>query len=329
MKKVWTESAPANIALIKYMGKIPGQGNRPTNASLSYTLEHLRSYVQLEAIDGEVDQWQALPAIDGKHLVTLELSEKSKQRFLQHLTSVRQGMSASTQAFLVRSGNDFPSDCGLASSASSFAALTKAAVRAICELREIKLPSIHTLSELSRQGSGSSCRSFFSPWSVWRDDGAREVPELSHLTNLHHMVVVVEEEKKFVSSSEAHRRVTSSLLFNGRVDRAEFRLRELLQALQLGDWSTATEVTWAEFWDMHALFETSRPSFGYMTARSIEVLRMVRAELWRNGLGPLVTMDAGANIHLLFNDDSLGRDSFASAQRMFATNDLRVIVSTM
>ena len=54
---------------------------------------------------------------------------------------------------------------------------------------------------------------------------------------------------------------------------------------------------------MHALFETSLPSFGYMTAESVEVLHKVR-EYWRkHDSGPLVTMDAGANVHLLGFDD--------------------------
>ena len=53
-------SAPSNIALIKYMGKIAGSGNQPTNASLSYSLDHLRTIVQLEPIAGPEDRWAPL-----------------------------------------------------------------------------------------------------------------------------------------------------------------------------------------------------------------------------------------------------------------------------
>ena len=72
----------------------------------------------------------------------------------------------------------------------------------------------------------------------------------------------------------------------------------------------AFELSWAEFWDMHALFETSKPSFGYMTPGSLEVLRYVRGATWdatvgqpgeeSAGRGPLITMDAGPNVHLLY-----------------------------
>jgi diphosphomevalonate decarboxylase len=51
---------------------------------------------------------------------------------------------------------------------------------------------------------------------------------------------------------------------------------------------------------MHKLFETSTPSFGYMTVGSHEVLEDCQS-LWNKWQdGPLVTMDAGANVHLLF-----------------------------
>ena len=55
---------------------------------------------------------------------------------------------------------------------------------------------------------------------------------------------------------------------------------------------------------MHALFETSNPAFGYMRSGSLDVLNFVREQVWgKLGDGPLVTMDAGANVHLLYRED--------------------------
>ncbi len=42
------------------MEKIEGSGNRPTNASLSYTTENLRTFVRLTEIEGGTDQWKPL-----------------------------------------------------------------------------------------------------------------------------------------------------------------------------------------------------------------------------------------------------------------------------
>lgn len=121
--------------------------------------------------------------------------------------------------------------------------------------------------------------------------------------DLWHQVVVVESGKKMVSSSEAHLRVAQSSLFVNRPQRAEQRLADLMQSFRDQDWQKSYQITWEEFWDMHALFETSRPSFGYMQPLTLEVLNFLR-DLWTQEKdGPLVTMDAGANIHLLYRPE--------------------------
>lgn len=308
MSRIWRGSAPSNIALIKYMGKTDTSGNRPTNRSLSFTLNGLRTHVELETISGK-DRWEPLT---GTGFTKLELSEKGKARFLAHLARIKQKWDFEG-GFLVRSANDFPSDCGLASSASSFAALTLVASQALAEITNRALPEARELAELSQQGSGSSCRSLFSPWSVWDGDGAREI-DLPY-GDLVHQVVIVEDGRKDVSSSEAHVRVRLSPLFRGRPERAEERLEALVKALNAGDWDSAREISWAEFWDMHSLFETTRPAFGYMTPGSIEVLSFVRERLWKEaGDGPIVTMDAGANIHLLHRNERVADRALISGQ---------------
>lgn len=297
---IWQDSAASNIALIKYMGKFETQGNIPSNSSLSYTLGHLKSVVRLRLKASGPDEWQPL---QGEEFLAPSLSEAGQKRFLEHLLRIKKYFSAEEYFFGVESANNFPGDCGLASSASSFAALTRTAVRALCELKGLELPSVHEQAELSRQASGSSCRSFFDQWALWEGEKASSL-DLA-VGDLDHMAVVVESDKKLVSSSEAHRRVTSSLLFEGRPERADRRKKELVQALGQGLWRQAFEICWAEFWDMHALFETSKPPFSYMLPESLEVLRYCQ-NLWAShGDAPLVTMDAGANIHLLFRREQL------------------------
>lgn len=288
-------SAPSNIALIKYMGKIETSSNTPANPSLSYTLDALRTFVTLESGPAV---WQPLGGFP-----ELALSEKGRAKFLNHLGRLQKAWNIEG-TFTVRSANNFPADCGLASSASSFAALTEAAYL----MKREQDPQFHltreALSGYSRLGSGSSCRSFFSPWAKWASEMASPV---SLDVRLEHAVVIVEDRVKTVSSSEAHVRVTSSALYQGRVERATQRLADLTRALRANDWREACDLCWAEFWDMHALFETSRPAFGYMTEGTLRVLARMR-EIWqREETGPLVTMDAGPNVHLLLRPDQLGR----------------------
>lgn len=280
-------SMPPNIALIKYMGKKDEAKNIPSNASLSYALGNLKSTVRLTNLENEIDhdEW------DNQS----QLSEIEKTRFIHHLNFLRKYFNIQ-QYFEISSNNNFPAGCGLASSASSFAALTKCAITAF----GVKI-SISEMAALSRQGSGSSCRSFFSPWALWKNETVEAI-NLPYQNLIHH-VIVVSNSKKDISSSEAHRRVQTSLLFPGRDKRAELRLEYLLQSFEDKDWAKSYKILWQEFWDMHALFETAEESFGYLLPDTLFVLNYLRNYWISYQDGPLVTMDAGPNIHVLFRED--------------------------
>lgn len=290
-------SAPSNIALIKYMGKASEASNLPVNPSLSLTLENLRSFITLES-SSKPDAWTPLV---GYPEVTL--SERGHQKFLAHFARLKELWKIKGN-YTISSANNFPADCGIASSASSYAALTRATHDLAVESGTIQVQSAAELSRLSRLGSGSSCRSFFSPWALWKGEGAEALP-LN--VKVEHAVILVGEERKEVSSSEAHLRVNGSMLFEGRVQRATARLELLIQALQNGNWKSGFEICWAEFWDMHALFETSQPSFGYMNSDTLTVLELMRGIWRRDGDGPIVTMDAGPNVHVLLRPDQTAK----------------------
>lgn len=289
-------SAPSNIALIKYMGKADASQNKSTNRSLSLTLEHLRTYVELQKVDNvSCDSWMPL---EKKGLITIDLSEKGQARFLKHFQFLKETFGIEGN-FIVRSANNFPSDCGIASSASSFAALTLAAYDLALHQELIQEKSLEELASLSQKGSGSSCRSLFSPWGLWDENGATELQ--LETPKLYHAIVLAENSKKQVSSSEAHKRVITSDLFQGRPERAEKRLKDLIHSLNTNLWSQACEITWQEFWDMHALFETSKPPFGYMTNASLQILNELRPHMSEL----MITMDAGANVHVIYRESDL------------------------
>ncbi|MBI2786710.1 MAG: diphosphomevalonate decarboxylase [Legionella longbeachae] len=296
----WLAHAPANIALIKYMGKKDENSNSPDNSSLSYTLNDLKSTVRLEKITSKKDIWEPLQ-IPGRS-AELVLSVEGQQRFLAHLTRIKYHFGYEG-GFLVQSCNNFPHSSGMASSASSFAALTRCASTALSELMNIEIPSTDEQAQLSRLGSGSSCRSFYSPWALWKENevDALDLP----YPELIYQGVVISNKKKEVSSSEAHKRVRSSSFYLTRPQRAEENLKLLLDALMFKDWASAFQICWSEFQDMHRLFSTCEQSFSYMTENSIELLNALQ-HLWdKKGDGPIVTMDAGPNIHLLYRPDQM------------------------
>ena len=285
---IWKGSAPSNIALIKYMGKESGGGNRSVNPSLSMTLSAFRTSVELEEIEGD-DRWRPLPG-------SAPLREESTKRFVDFFKRLK-AEAGLTQGFEIRSGNNFPSDAGLASSASSFAALTRTALTAIAEKKGTKIPSPLEMARISRTGSGSSCRSFFEPWCRWEGDNVSAVP--SRLVPLIDLVAVMDSGFKKVSSSEAHKRVQSSPLFEGRVPRAQKRQLDLEEALKVGDYKKTAELSWEELWEMHSLFHTAQPPFFYMAPETLRVLRWAEDRWEKTGRGPITTIDAGPNVHCL------------------------------
>lgn len=295
----WFADAPSNIALIKYMGKKDPQHNTPINSSLSYTLSDLKSFVELELLPLKQDAWEPLD-IPGAQ--SFHLSAAGQERFLRHFAFLKKYFNY-PHHFIVRSCNNFLANGGLASSASSFAALTRCAVLALTELTGHPELSPAEMASLSQQGSGSSCRSFFQPWALWTPDSVHEI----HLpfTKLIHQVIIVEHAAKLVSSSEAHSRITTSPHFTHRPERAEQNLQALLHALHAKDWHSAYTITWQEFEDMHQLFATSTPAFSYMSEATQSLLSELQNFWETEGDGPIVTLDAGPNIHLLYRPDQI------------------------
>ena len=287
--------SPSNIALIKYMGKERGC-NAPSNPSFSYTLDHLISGVKLTPIKKE-DDWSSL---EGKEWTPLQMNDFEKNRFLVFFKKLKK-LFYLKQNYLVQSANNFPKSAGIASSASSFSALTQAVYQQSLKEKTYKQLNAEELALISRQGSGSSCRSFFKPWCLWNQDQIQSVS--LPIQKLEHDFIVLSKGTKTVSSSEAHQRVRTSPYFQGRPQRVQERLEQLLSALKNQKWKEVYQTVREEFEDMHRLFETSQPGFSYRNDRVKTALKILN-QFWKDHHdGPLVTMDAGACIHLLYRCD--------------------------
>lgn len=294
----WIAQAPSNIALIKYMGKKCEDTNIPDNASLSYTLNELRTIVRLETIDSKADFWEPLKSDETN--IKLILSAEAQKKFINHLARMKAFFGYEGN-FLIQSSNNFPMGTGMASSASSFAALTRCASIALSKLTQKPMPSVDEQIQLSRLGSGSSCRSFYSPWVLWATD--KVTPLNLPYPELIHQSIIVSDKQKEISSREAHQRVKNSPFYVTRNQSAEENLKCLIDALNVKNWEAAYRICWSEFQEMHRLFNTCEKPFSYMTKKSLELLEIL-ARYWKStGDGPIVTMDAGPNIHLLYRVD--------------------------
>ena len=118
-----------------------------------------------------------------------------------------------------------------------------------------------------------------------------------------HIVVLTSKEKKKIPSSKAHKIVLTSPLYKDRPQRAKKRLSLFLKALEYKDWKELHRIAQTEFYDMMDLFHTASPSFSYFTKDTVIVLNIID-KLWKeNNDGPLVTMDAGPHVHLIWRKD--------------------------
>ena len=324
MSKVIRARAPSNIALVKYMGKVDSQLNLPANSSLSMTLGDLSTLVEVEVLRTKTDfdlKWSgecpsrlpngpwAVPEIGAEGIRKIE---KHFQRVRSEAGEIFEALGVRVKkdpgCILLRSANNFPPASGIASSASSFAAMTLAFLAAQAEepeefiqkFAEVDFETLQKISSLSRKGSGSSCRSFGGPWVEWTQDRI-SVLDFGKLPKLAHFVLLIKSSPKKVSSSEAHRRVLSSPLWNGRIQRAEKRVLKVRESILNGDFRTLALEAWQEAWEMHSLFHTSESPFTYWEPETVSALQFFSRWIEESSaaMPPVVTLDAGPNVHLI------------------------------
>ena len=314
--------------------------NQALSPSLSITLDHLLTKVKIESLEGGArrDQWRPFEKSPFDGLPPLfRLSKKivwergfsslAQKRYLDFFKLLKR-FFALPGHYILYSENNFPSAAGMASSSSSFSALTLATWALAKKLspfkKELALLSKSELAYLSRVGSGSSGRSFFSPFCLWMDGefkGSENALLRNHLLQSSspfknpfgkwsHQAILIDLEAKQISSSEAHSLVKSSPRFKSHHQRSEKRLLSLAKAFRQKDWKALFKLCREEFLELHSLFETASPPFSYRNKHTEEALRQIESFWKKRGDGPLITMDAGANLHLFYRPDQ-GREKEA------------------
>jgi diphosphomevalonate decarboxylase len=98
----------------------------------------------------------------------------------------------------------------------------------------------------------------------------------------------------------AHKIISTSEHLNIRQKNLPQRITKIKEALQIGNWRELYLLVKEESLCMHRLFTSSSPSFSYYSVENEKIFEYV--ELIWNTMhdGPLITMDAGPNVHLLY-----------------------------
>ncbi|WP_407941864.1 diphosphomevalonate decarboxylase [Nonlabens tegetincola] len=295
-----TWQAPSNIALVKYWGKHGMQ--LPANPSISFTLNACRTITTVNAVKGEHGFKISYEGVEKP-----DFAPKIKA-FFERISSYSPWIK--NYFFNIDTRNTFPHSSGIASSASSMAALSACIIDFESQLTGLDL-DYDKMSFLSRLGSGSACRSLQGQLVVWgeHDDtvGSSNLygvdqTKLLHPTfqNYHDTILLVDKGQKTVSSTVGHGLMNDHAFAKARFEQAPQNLTLLKKALQEGDIETFIKITESEALTLHAMMMTSHPYFILMKPNTLRIIE----EIWKyrkeTQIPVCFTLDAGANVHLLY-----------------------------
>ncbi|MTG96955.1 MULTISPECIES: diphosphomevalonate/mevalonate 3,5-bisphosphate decarboxylase family protein [Myroides] len=306
LQGTFTWSAPSNIALVKYWGKIGDQ--IPANPSLSFTLSECKT---ITSLDYRVKSEKGISfdlLFEGK---PKEDFKPKVQKFFERI--VKYCPYIEDYHFAIDTKNTFPHSSGIASSASGMAAL---AVN-VMSLEKALNPTMTTAyfdqkaSFLARLGSGSACRSISGSIVVWGEQA-----EVSGSSNLYgvdfpyevhpkfksfcDVILLVDKGEKKVSSTVGHNLMNNHPYAEKRFEQAHVNLSELKKILIEGNINGFVSLVESEALTLHAMMMTSMPYFILMKPNTLQIIEKIWAFREKTAIPVCFTLDAGANVHVLF-----------------------------
>ena len=287
-----TAVANANIALIKYWGKRDKDLILPQNSNISMTCDGMTTTTTVEFSDKYKE-----------HTVVIndEEFQKDEKDIHGHIDRIGRLAKIKEKARVVSESN-FPVAAGLASSASGFAALTVAATAAA----GLKLPP-KELSILTRQGSGSACRSIFGGFAEWHrgekpdglDSYSESIVDKDYWPDFRMIATIVQKRKKPVTSRAGMAKTVETCpYYEGWLKTVIEDLKLVREGIKEKDFTKVAQTAEHNCLKMHALMITTRPAIIYWVPATMEIIQNILA--WREeGLECYFTIDAGPNVKVL------------------------------
>ncbi|HLR15956.1 MAG TPA: diphosphomevalonate decarboxylase [Bacillota bacterium] len=288
-----TAKAHTNIALIKYWGKRHDALILPTNSSLSLTLD---GFYTKTSVHFKKEITEDVFVLDEKAVTGV-----AYDRVTTFLDLIRSFARVDLHAE-VHSTNAVPTAAGFASSASGFAALAAASTKAL----DLDVTPTD-LSRLTRQGSGSACRSIYGGFVQW-EEGSREdgldsyaipIAPKEHWDVRVAAVVLTAREKDISSRVGMKRTVDTSVFYQGWLDSVPHDLTEIKDGIEAKDFEKVGSIAEANCLKMHATTLGATPPFTYWHDTTMAVMQTVQ-ELREQGVPAYFTIDAGPNVKVLY-----------------------------
>lgn len=277
-----TIRAHTNIALIKYWGKANVPLNIPTTSSLSMTLD--RFYTTTSVAFADQDQ--------------LVLNGQTADATRVHnFLDILRAKHGDFPAVLVTSTNHVPTAAGLASSASSFAALTGAMFR-LLELPE----DLTEMSRIARRGSGSASRSLFGNFAVWNkgENDASSYAESFYDEDIQLSMLVAEisSAQKKMPSTRGMQLAQTAPTYRSWVEKSARQLEEMKAAIRQADIEKIGLLAEDNALGMHEQNRSCAEPFDYFTEDTRRIIAFAQ-KCYKSGLLAFVTIDAGPNVKII------------------------------
>ncbi len=300
--------SPSNIALVKYWGKKKNQ--IPANPSISFTLDACATttFVSYEKLTGTAANFSFELFFEGE--IKPDFRPKIEtffNRVEQYLPFLRD------YHFIIETSNSFPHSSGIASSASGMSALALCLVQLEMELSQDMTAEHFTrkASFLARLGSGSACRSLegdLVQWGTHNDNRASsdlygvKYPFEVHgvFKKYHDTILLVDKGEKQVSSTVGHELMHGHPFAQQRFAQAHENLSQLKTIFKEGSLDEFIKIVESEALTLHAMMMTSDPYFILMKPNTLEIINKIWAFRQRSKTHVCFTLDAGANVHVLY-----------------------------
>ena len=297
IKEKATAFAPANIALVKYWGKRDSRLNLPVTDSLSIDLGSLGTETTIEHSPAGQDT----VILNGNKLAQDDPFAVKVINFVDLFRNALNQAATNRPALTITTTNNIPTGAGVASSASGFAALTKA----LDQFFGLGLAG-RELSLLANLGSGSASRSIFKGF-VYRHagtdpDGMDSYSEPLPYTwpELKIGLITVSAKAKRVSSRDGmERTVATSPLYKKWPDQVKNDMAKMLSAIKAKDFELLGATAESNALAMHECMRAATPPLNYFEPETEAIISKVQ-ELRKNGLPIYLTIDAGPNVKLLY-----------------------------
>ncbi|WP_436347726.1 phosphomevalonate decarboxylase MvaD [Natronorubrum sp. FCH18a] len=284
--------------LVKYHGMRDDIKRLPYHDSISLCTapSHTRTTVEF-SMDYDEDTF----VVDGE-----ELDGRAHERVEAVVEKARSKSDAAHTVYPVRleSENSFPSNVGLGSSSSGFAA----AAMALAEAAELDA-SRQEISTIARVGSASAARAVTGAFSQLHtglndeDCRSRRIPTDLH-ENLKIIVGLVPYHKE---TEDAHNEAADSHMFQARNAHIHGQIAEMRDSLRNNDFENVFEMAEHDSLSLAATTMTGPSGWVYWQPATLEIFNRVRQLREEEDIPVYFSTDTGASVYVNTTDEHAER----------------------